>query len=133
LQETQSCQSSSQHTTDNVLDVTDWIIWFLDVLSEAIQHGIQRIERVLIKSQFWQKHSQTILTVRQVKILNRLLDFSGEEFTLGINASKYQRLAKVSKATATRDLIDLVDKNCFEKLPASGRSTRYVIKLDTQV
>ena len=62
-------------------------------------------------------------------MLNRLLDNQGEEFTHGISASKYQSLAKVSKATATRELTDLVQKSCLMKLPGGGRSTRYAIAL----
>ncbi len=49
-----------------------------------------RIERVISKTRFWKTHSQTILSKRQIKVLNRLLDSAGEEFMLGINASKYQ-------------------------------------------
>ncbi|VAW58647.1 hypothetical protein MNBD_GAMMA08-2858, partial [hydrothermal vent metagenome] len=74
-------------------------------------------------------HSQTILTARQNKVLNRLLDSAGEEFTQGINASKYKSLADVSKATATRDLTELVSKGCLNQLPGGGRSTRYAIKI----
>jgi len=62
-------------------------------------------------------------------VLNRLLDNQGEEFAQGINASKYQALAKVSKATATRKLADLLQKGCFKKLPGSGRSTRYALAI----
>jgi len=39
-----------------------------------------------------------------------------------------QQVAKVSKATATRHLADLVIKGYVEKLPGGGRSTRYQIK-----
>jgi Fic family protein len=53
------------------------------------------------------------------------LDSYGEEFANGINASKYRSLGKVSKATATRELADLVNKGCLVKLPGGGRSTRY--------
>ena len=62
-----------------------------------------------------------------MKVLNRLLDTWGEEFTQGINASKYQSVGKVSKATATRELADLLSKGCLYKLSAGGRSTRYVL------
>lgn len=51
----------------------------------------------------------------------------GEEFQQGINASKYKSLAGVSKATATRDLTELVNKGCLKQLPGGGRSTRYVV------
>jgi len=36
-------------------------------------------------------------------------------------------LAKVSKATATRELADLLHKDCIKKLSGGGRSTRYAI------
>jgi len=42
-------------------------------------------------------------------------------------AAQYQAVAKVSKATATRHLSDLLEKGCLEKLPGGGRSTRYQI------
>lgn len=114
-------------TQKGSLDITAWLTWFLQVLEETIQQALERIDRVMRKARFWQKHAQTVLSERQVKILNRLLDTVGEEFLDGINASKYKALAKVSKPTATRDLVDLVEKGCLERLPGGGRSTRYAV------
>jgi Fic family protein len=48
-------------------------------------------------------------------------------FENGISAAQYQAVAKVSKATATRHLADLLHKGCIEKLDGGGRSTRYQI------
>lgn len=127
LENTQGCKTSVQIETKNPMDITEWIGWFLDVLAEAIQQGGLRIERVISKTRFWQTHSQTILNERQIKVLNRLLDSAGEEFELGINASKYQSLTKISKATATRDLAELAAKGCLKKQPGGGRSTRYKV------
>jgi Fic family protein len=45
--------------------------------------------------------------------------------SLTSNASQYQAVAKVSKATATRHLTDLLEKGCLLRLPGGGRSTRY--------
>lgn len=81
------------------------------------------------KNIFWQRYATTVLNERQVKVLNRLLDTAGEEFEQGIDARKYQSLAKVSKATATRDLAELLEKGCLSKLPGGGRSTRYTVLL----
>ena len=129
LENTQSCNTETQIKTKNALDITDWINWFLDVLAEAMQQGLQRIERVINNTRFWQTHSQTVLSERQISVLNRLLDGAGEEFEQGINASKYQSLANVSKATATRDLAELLAKGCLKQLPGGGRSTRYTIQI----
>lgn len=111
------------------LDITEWLAWFLLVLEEALQQALGRIDHVLAKGRFWQVHAQTVLSERQIKVLNRLLDNAGEEFTDGINASKYKALARVSKPTATRDLADLLQKGCIKQLPGGGRSTRYVVNL----
>ena len=93
--------------------------------------GQQRFERVIRKARFWRLHTQTILSERQIKILNRMLDGWGEEFVDGINASKYGSLGRVSKATSTRELADLVGKGCLYKLPGGGRSTRYALCVAT--
>ncbi len=111
------------------IDITPWLQWFLSVLSDALAEGKHRFDRVLQKTRFWRRHAQTILSQRQMDVLNRLLDSHGEEFTNGINASKYQALAKVSKATATRELSDLLNKHCILKLPGGGRSTRYCLNV----
>ncbi len=127
LEMTQNISSGSQQ--QNPLDITDWVIWFCDVLKQALSQGQYRIKRVLAKSQFWYAHAQTVLTERQIKVLNRLLDNFGDEFVSGINASKYKSIASVSKATATRDLTDLLHKNCVTQLAGGGRSTRYQVNI----
>jgi Fic family protein len=127
LETTQGVLTSSQMSQGIAHDVTDWLIWFLQVLNQALEQSLKRIDRVVGKTRFWQQHSQTVLSERQVKVLNRLLDSFGEEFELGINARKYQSIADVSKATATRDLADLVVKQCLVQLTGGGRSTRYAV------
>ena len=111
------------------LDITQWLSDFLSMLEDAIMLGISRINHFMRKTRYWQKHSQTILNARQLKLLNTLLDAKENdvEDAANIYASKYMNITNVSKATATRELADLVQKNCLKKLPGGGRSTRYVI------
>ncbi|OPB20099.1 Fic family protein [Pseudomonas fluorescens] len=113
---------SSQKAT---LDITDWLEWFLKTLLRSLQQAMTRIDRVLAKSRFWQQHRGVSLCVEQVKVLNRLLEGGERGFEQGISAAQYQAVAKVSKATATRHLADLLEKNCLVRLPGGGRSTRY--------
>lgn len=122
-----------EQTQKGDLDITRWLVWFLDTLDVALNQALASIDRVLGKTRFWQRHATTVLSERQIKVLNRLLDTAGEEFEHGINARKYQSLAKVSKATATRDLVDLLEKECLEKLPGGGRNTRYVVAVVSEV
>src|SRR5690606_38309058 len=109
------------------LDITAWLHWFLGTLLKSLEQALARIDRVLAKARFWQAHRGQALSAEQIKVLNRLLDGVERGFEEGISAAQYQAVAKVSKATATRHLSDLLEKGCLMRLPGSGRSTRYQI------
>jgi Fic family protein len=109
------------------LDITAWLQWFLGTLLNSLEQALTRIDRVLAKTRFWQTHRSQALSAEQVKVLNRLLDGGERGFEDGISAAQYQAVAKVSKATATRHLSDLLEKGCIVRLPGGGRSTRYQI------
>lgn len=117
-------ESTQRHSPE----ITRWIKWFLEVIIESINNALKSIENTLRKSRFWQTHQRTDLSPEQRKVLNYLLDEGEHGFPEGIYAAKYQKLTKVSKATATRHLSDLLNKGCIEKLASGGRSTRYRIK-----
>jgi len=110
------------------LDITAWLQWFLATLLKSLEQALARIDRVLVKTRFWQAHRSQALSAEQIKVLNRLLDGGERGFENGISAAQYQAVAKVSKATATRHLSDLVEKGCLARLPGGGRSTRYQIQ-----
>ncbi|EXF46911.1 filamentation induced by cAMP protein fic [Pseudomonas sp. BAY1663] len=110
------------------LDITAWLQWFLATLLKSLEQALARIDRVLVKACFWQAHRSQALSAEQIKVLNRLLDGGEKGFENGISAAQYQAVAKVSKATATRHLSDLVEKRCLARLPGGGRSTRYQIQ-----
>jgi len=116
---------SSQKAT---LDITEWLTWFLQTLLRSLQQAINRIDAVLGKTRFWQAHRESDLSAEQIKVLNRLLDGGERGFEQGLSAGQYQAVAKVSKATATRHLAELLDKGCLQRLPGGGRSTRYKIR-----
>jgi Fic family protein len=116
-----------ESTQKGSLDITGWMSWFLDTLKDTFESALSKIDLVLQKAMFWQLHSQDGLKPEQVKVLNRLLDAGPEGFEGGLSAKKYQSLAKVSKATATRHITDMLDKNCIVKLEGGGRNTKYEI------
>lgn len=116
-------EASQKATTD----ITDWLEWFLKTLLRSLQQAMARIESVLSKARFWQTHRQSPLTAEQTKVLNRLLDGGERGFEHGISAAQYQAVAKVSKATATRHLSELLEKGYLKRLPGGGRNTRYQI------
>ncbi len=109
------------------LGITAWLQWFLATLLNSLEQALARIDRVLTKARFWQTHRSQTFSAEQTKVLNRLLDGGERGFEAGISAAQYQAVAKVSKATATRHLSDLVAKGCIIRLPGGGRSTRYQV------
>lgn len=122
---------SLEQSQKDGLDITAWLLWFLQTLLQSLEQALARIDRVLGKARFWQRHRQQVLSSEQIKVLNRLLDgdlFNPRGgFVDGISAAQYQAVAKVSKATATRHLRDLLEKGCLLRLPGGGRSTRYQV------
>jgi len=110
-----------EKTQKGNLDITDWMIWFLRCLINALQSTDAVLGRVLFKADFWSKHLKTSINVRQKKLLNMLLD----EFDGKLTSSKWAKIAKCSKDTAIRDINDLIDKNILQKDAAGGRSTNY--------
>jgi Fic family protein len=102
-------------------DITDWILWFLECLQEAIKSTYGVLQKVFQKAEFWKIHSSTILNKRQQKMINRLLD----GFTGKLTTTKWGKICKCSQDTALRDIQDLIKKNILQKEPSGGRSTNY--------
>lgn len=103
------------------LDVTDWLIWFLDCLDGAITLSETELQHVLGKARFWEANRETPLNDRQRLMLNKLIDgFEGK-----LTSSKWASIAKCSQDTALRDIEALIALGVLEKEPAGGRSTSY--------
>ena len=103
------------------LDVTTWLIWFLNCLDRAFDGAEIILEAVFQKARFWEKYGTANINDRQRDMLNRLLDgFEGK-----LTTSKYAKIEKCSQDTAYRDILDLIDLGALEKDDAGGRSTSY--------
>jgi Fic family protein len=110
-----------EKTQKGNLDITDWISWFLNCLTNALKSTDSVLTRVLFKADFWQKHIDTAINDRQRRLLNKLMDgFDGK-----LTSSKWAKIAKCSKDSAVRDINDLIEKKILQKESAGGRSTNY--------
>jgi Fic family protein len=115
-----------EKTQKGDLDITEWVVWFLNCLIKALKSTDLLLARIIGKAQFWTKHTNTALNERQKKLLNKLLDgFDGK-----LTSSKWSKIAKCSKDSAIRDINDLIEKDILQKEAAGGRSTNYELKLD---
>lgn len=106
-------------------DITEWIIWFLKCLRNSFESTTELLSKILIKAEFWNIHSKTLLNERQYKMLNNLLDgFEGK-----LTTSKWAKICKCSQDTALRDIQDLINKEILNKEASGGRSTNYELKM----
>ena len=69
------------------------------------------------------------LNERQAKAIARMLREGPDGFEGGLSAANYISITGVSRATATRDLADLVDKGAL-LVSGSLRHTRYTLNLE---
>lgn len=108
-------------------EITPWINYFVETVLDAQIHAEKEIEFTLKKTKFFDRF-QGDLNKRQLKVLRRMLEEGPSGFEGGMNTRKYISLTHTSKATATRDLQDLVQKNILTPI-GGGRSTRYDLNL----
>lgn len=101
------------------------------MIYEAQIDAKTRIVFILQKAKFWSQYTSKI-NERQSKVLVRMFKEGVSGFKGGISAQKYMKIAVCSKATATRDLSELLAYGCIERLPGRGRSTSYALNLHTQ-
>lgn len=127
LRERDSYYRILEQTQRGGLDVTEWLVWFLAQVAAAATAAEQTIAHTLSKARFWLRHQSTHLNERQRKALNRLLDAGPDGFEGGINTRKYMSLTKTSRATAYRELADMVAKGCLQASGKGGRSSGYEI------
>jgi Fic family protein len=103
------------------LDITKWLVWFLECLDRTIEDSDKTLGSVLHKAKIWQRINRHPVNERQRQVINRLLD----EFRGDLTTSKYAKLANCSNDTALRDVRELLDRGILVKNPGGGRSTSY--------
>ena len=110
-----------EHTQKGAMDVTAWMLLFLDCLGRAIDGAHLTLKAVTDKARFWDRIKDAPLNERQRSVINRLLDgFEGK-----LTSSKYAKLTKCSQDTAHRDIQALVERRILVQNPEGGRSTSY--------
>lgn len=110
-----------EKTQKGTLDITAWLEWFLSCLERSIKSSLGTFKTVLKKGNYWKSFEDIPLNERQRKVINLLL----ESFEGKLTSSKWAKLTKCSQDTASRDILDLVNKGILQKNPEGGRSTSY--------
>ena len=114
-----------EQTQKGSLDVTEWLLWFLESLQRAVMQAHSSLDAVLQRARVWQTYAGMAFNERQLKMLTRLQEgFEGK-----LTSSKWAAIAKCSPDTALRDINELMQRGILQKSPAGGRSTSYELIL----
>lgn len=109
-------------------DVTQWVLWFAGQFAEACIQSEALIDQALEKAHFWAAHVAHRFNERQRKTLQKLLDAGDGGFLGGLTAEKYCKITATSKATATRDLIALLNTGALISR-GMGKATKYYVNV----
>ena len=110
------------------LDATDWMVFYLEALSEAITFAKGQVKFVLRKAVVFDKFDK-VISENQRKVLKKLFDAGPDGFDGGLSAKNYMRITRTSRATTTRELTKLTELGVLNRIGA-GRATRYELRLE---
>lgn len=112
-----------EKTQKGTMDITNWLVWFLENLLIAIQSSGEITNNVLKRAEFWQKNANLVFNERQIKVLNRFMD----NFEGNLTTTKWAKMCNCSQDTATIDINELIAKKILKRI-GKGRSTHYTMR-----
>lgn len=119
---------SALEKCNKTLNVQQWVEFVAEVILQAQVESMDLLYFLINKSKMMTALSGQINT-RQEKVLLRMFSEGLNGFKGGLSAENYIAITKTSKATATRDLSDLVQKGALIKT-GELRHTRYRLRLN---
>jgi len=111
------------------LDITEWIVWYLDELNKAIDSVLEELDMVVFRKNFWISAEKLCLNDRQKKILGLLIT---KNFEGNLTSTKWAKMCKCSQDTASRDINKLIQCGLLVKSDQGGRSTNYILVEQTK-
>ncbi|NGX41794.1 MAG: Adenosine monophosphate-protein transferase SoFic [Chlamydiae bacterium] len=112
---------------NKTLDIGKWVVFFAGVIVQSQEESLDLIHFLMAKSKLMGDLTGKI-NERQEKVLLRMFAEGIRGFSGGLSAENYISITKTSRATATRDLSDLVKKRALYKT-GKLRHTRYWLNL----
>ena len=104
-------------------EITDWLVYFGETIVQAQRNTIERVDFYVAKARLYAK-LRGRLNERQEKAIARMFREGIDGFKGGLSAENYITITRTSRATATRDLQDLVAKGALTRT-GELRHTRY--------
>lgn len=112
-------------------EITVWLTYFAETMLEAQAYTQTLIDFLLAKARFYDRFRDRF-NVRQARIVARMFREGAEGFKGGLSAANYITITGASRATATRDLQELVGMGAIAQT-GHLKSTRYQLHLNDQL
>ncbi len=116
----------------SAIDATPWVRWFVQAFTQACRASQTVVRDATDKAHFRLRAAQCHINPRQSKVLERLLEAghvdAGGGFLGGMTTEKYAKITSTSKATASRDLADLLAYGLL-RVEGVGKATRYAVNV----
>jgi hypothetical protein len=110
------------------LQIDGWMTYFANTILKAQDNTIKRVDFHAAKAKFYEKLRDQI-NERQAEVIARMFKEGIEGFKGRLSADNYISISKTWRATATRDLQDLVEKGALPKI-RELRHTRYFLNIN---
>lgn len=110
-------------TSNKANQVDLWLEYFSGVILQAQAHTIEMAEFLIAKAKFYDRYRGQF-NERQSKAIARIFREGMKGFQGGLSAENYLTITGTSRATATRDLNELVEIGALTKVGV-GKGTRY--------
>ncbi len=108
-------------------EITTWLNYFAETVLDALAHSQELVDFLISRTKFYDR-LRGQLNKRQDKVIARMMREGPSGFKGGLSAENYIRLTGTSRATATRDLQDLVEKQALVRT-GTLKSTRYHLSI----
>lgn len=119
-------EALNQSSRDN--EITAWLGYFADTVLQAQDTTQCMIDFLIQKTKLYDR-VKSQLNERQEKALARIFHEGMDGFKGGLSAENYISITGAARATATRDLQDLVNKGVLIRTGAL-KSTRYHLNIE---
>ncbi len=108
---------------NRTLEIDSWLEYFAQTVLAAQTETQAMVEFLIGKTRFYDQYAR-MMNERQAKVIGKLFEAGLDGFEGGLSAENYLSITKTSRATATRDLQELVAHGMLMQT-GKLKSTRY--------
>lgn len=110
------------------LEITDWLVYFSEMVLEAQDHTQSMIDFLIEKGKYYIRFEKQF-NERQMKVVERIFREGINGFKGGMSADNYITITDTTSSTATRDLQKMVEIGAFKRT-GQRKGTRYYLNID---